>query len=114
MNISSAVLNVLPEHAESVIEAVKRSELCDFHLYDKGNVVITIDGETTGQEMQKLKNIEKIPHVIASRLIYSYSEEELDVERERLSGEADLPNWLNDETIKAEAIKYNGDLRKKI
>lgn len=114
MNISSAVLSVLPEYADGLIEAVKESNLCDFHLYDKGSVVITIEGETTGQEMEKLKKIEKIPHVISSRLIYSYSEEELDEERERLNGEADLPDWLNDDKIKAEAIKYNGDLRKKM
>lgn len=114
MNISSAVLNVLPEHSGGVIEAVKSSDLCDFHLYENGNVVITLEGETTGQEMEKLKQIEKIPHVIASRLIYSYSEEELDAERARLCGEADLPDWLNDDKIKAESIKYSGDLRKKM
>ena len=75
---------------------------------------VTIEGANTGEEMGKLKQIEKMPFVIAARLIYAYSEEELDVERERLTHQDDLPTWLNDEKVKAEDIKYAGDLRKKL
>ena len=113
MNISSAVINVLPDNAEAVIQQIEEGNLCEFHLYENGNIIVTIEGANTGEEMAKMKQIEKIPFVIAARLIYAYSEEELDAERECLTHEGDLPAWLNDDRVKAEDIKYAGDLQEK-
>lgn len=80
MNISSLVVKVLPVNMEPALEALKRSGLCDVHFHDhgKGTVVVTIEGRDTGEEMDKMKAIEKLPHVLGAALVYAYSEAELD------------------------------------
>ena len=80
MNISSLVVKVLPVNMEPALEALKRSGLCDIHFHDrqKGTVVVTIEGKDTGEEMDKMKAIEKLPHVLGAALVYAYSEAELD------------------------------------
>ena len=79
MNISSLVVKVLPANMEQAMEALKRSGLCDIHFHDlqKGTVVVTIEGMDTGEEMDKVKAIEKLPHVIGAAMVYAYSEAEL-------------------------------------
>lgn len=80
MNISSLVVKVLPVNVEPALEALKRSGLCDIHFHDrqKGTVVVTIEGKDTGEEMDKVQAIEKLPHVLGAALVYAYSEAELD------------------------------------
>ena len=80
VNISSLVVKVLPMNMEPALEALKRSGLCDVHFHDqqKGTVVVTIEGKNTGEEMDKMKAIEKLPHVLGVALVYAYSEAELD------------------------------------
>ena len=87
MNISSLVVKVLPVNMEPAIEALKRSELCDIHFYhrQKGAVVVTIEGKDTGEEMDKMKAIEKLPHVLGAALVYAYSEAELDAAAKRIA-----------------------------
>src|SRR5512137_1796533 len=79
MNISSLVVKVLPANMEQAMEALKRSGLCDIHFHDvnKGAVVVTIEGKDTGEEMDKVKAIEKLPHVLGAAMVYAYSEAEL-------------------------------------
>jgi nitrate reductase NapD len=80
VNISSLVVKVLPMNMEPALEALKRSGLCDVHFHDlqKGTVVVTIEGKDTGEEMDKMKAIEKLPHILGAALVYAYSEAELD------------------------------------
>jgi nitrate reductase NapD len=80
MNISSLVVKVLPVNMDPAIEELKRSELCHIYFYHrkKGAVVVTIEGKDTGEEMDKVKAIEKLPHVLGAALVYAYSEAELD------------------------------------
>ncbi len=44
-------------------------------------------------------------------MMYAYSEDELDKEREKLEQGGKIPDWLNDPETKPKNIKYNGDLR---
>ena len=87
MNISSLVVKVLPENMDPALEALNRSGLCDVHFHDrqKGTIVVTIEGRDTGEEMERMKAIEKLPHVLGAALVYSYSEEELDRAAELLA-----------------------------
>jgi nitrate reductase NapD len=80
VNISSLVVKVLPMNMAPALEALKRSGLCDVHFHDhqKGTVVVTIEGKDTGEEMDKMRAIEKLPHVLGAALVYAYSEAELD------------------------------------
>jgi nitrate reductase NapD len=78
---------------EPALEALKRSGLCDIHFHDrhKGTVVVTIEGKDTGEEMDKMKAIEKLPHVLGAALVYAYSEAELDAAARIIAERPDRP-----------------------
>ena len=80
VNISSLVVKVLPVNMETALDALTRSGICDIHFHDrlKGTIVVTIEGKDTGEEMDKMNAIEKLPHVLGVALVYAYSEAELD------------------------------------
>jgi nitrate reductase NapD len=114
MNISSIVVQTLPKFVEEVAESLKNCEACDYHLHDeKGRIIITIEGEGVSQELEKLHIVESIPHVIAADMQMAYSEDELDEHMEVLKNQDVVPKMLNDDTIEAKDIIYNGDLKKK-
>ena len=113
MTISSIIVQTTPKNVEKVVEMLKKSELCEYHLHDeKGRIIITAEGENTGQEMEKLSKIQQLEGILSAEMHYSYNEDELDKMREDLEI-AETPEWLNDENIKAEEIEYHGDLKKK-
>lgn len=114
MNISSIVVQTKPEHLEEVLKDIKECEVCDYHLHDeKGRIIITIEGESVKEELEKLHVIEAIPHVIAADMQMAYSEDELDKHIEVLENSDAVPKVLNDENIDPSKIVYNGDLKKK-
>ncbi len=110
MNISSLVVTTLPENADSVIEVLKNSELCEYHAHKDGKIVVTIEGESVSEEIRILNEINALEKVVGAEMIYSYCEDELEKEREHLEVHGKTPDWLNDENAKAEDIKYNGRL----
>ena len=88
MNISSIVVQTLPKYLDSVIENLKKSGVCDYHMHDeKGRIIITIEG----------KNVE----------------EELSNHMEVLENADLVPKVLNDKDIKVEDMIYRGDLKRK-
>ncbi len=113
MNISSVVVQVMPKYVDEVVEALKKSEYCDYHLHDKekGKIIITIEGEGVAEEIDKLKHIQMIPHVISAEMMMSYSEEELERERDKIEKQNPVPEILNKDDVKAEDIVYGGDVR---
>lgn len=114
MNVSSIVVQTVPKYLDGLVQALKDCEVCDYHMHDeKGRIIITIEGEGVGEELEKLKVIEAIPHVIAADMQMSYSEDELDAHMEVIANGDAVPKVLNDDTIKAKDIVYNGDLKKK-
>ena len=114
MNISSIVIQTLPKHVEEVVESLKKSGVCDYHMHDeKGRIIITIEGNGVQEELKKLKFIEAIPHVITADMQMSYSEDELSSHMEVLQNADAVPKVLNDETIDVTNMVYNGDLKKK-
>ena len=46
-------------------------------------------------------------------MMYSYSEDELDELKTKLENTDKIPDWLNDDNVRAEDIKYHGDLKKR-
>jgi nitrate reductase NapD len=76
MNVSSLVVKVLPEKMELALAALKDSGLCEVHAQDaeKGAIIVTIEGKDVGEEMDKMRAIEKLPHVLGAALVYSASE----------------------------------------
>ena len=114
MNISSIVVQTLPKYLDSVIENLKKSGVCDYHMHDeKGRVIVTIEGENVEEELKKLKVIEAIPHISSADMQMSYSEEELSRHMQVLENSDAVPKILNDKDVKVEDIVYHGDLRRK-
>jgi len=113
MNLSSIVVQTKSEHLNEVLEAIKSSKDCEYHLHDeKGRIIVTIEGKDTEEEISKLKNIQEIPFVISAEMIFAYSEDELEQERDKLEGSDDnIPEWLNSPDATMKDIKYGGDLK---
>jgi nitrate reductase NapD len=114
MNISSIVVQTLPKFLDEVVENLKKCEACDYHLHDeKGRVIITIEGQSVSEELEKLRVIEAIPHVIAADMQMAYSEDELDQHMEVINNADAVPKMLHDDTLDPKDIIYRGDLKKK-
>ncbi|MFA6191526.1 MAG: chaperone NapD [Sulfurimonas sp.] len=114
MNISSIVVQTVPKYLDEVVQSLKDCEACDYHMHDeKGRIIITIEGDGVSEELKKLKIIEEIPHVIAADMQMAYSEDELNAHMEVINNSDVVPKMLNDDSIRASDIVYNGDLRKK-
>jgi len=116
MNVSSIVVQVMPQHVDDVLEILKNAEFCDYHFHDKdmGKIIVTVEGESVDDEIRNLKIIQSVQHVIAADMMMSYSEDELDAEIKKLENSDPIPAMLNDDTLRAEDIVYKGDLKKKI
>jgi nitrate reductase NapD len=114
MNISSIVVQTTPKYLDEVVETLKKSDVCDYHMHDElGRIIITIEGDGVQEELKKLKVIEAIPHVISADMQMAYSEEELSSHMDVLENSDVVPKVLNDNDIKPYEIVYNGDLKKK-
>jgi len=114
MNISSIVVQTIPKFLDEVVQSLKDCEVCDYHLHDeKGRIIITIEGEGVSEELEKLRVVEAIPHVIAADMQMAYSEDELDAHMEVINGQDAVPKMLNDDNIEVKDIVYNGDLKNK-
>ena len=115
MNVSSIVVQVRQEYVDEVVEALKAADFCDYHFHDKsiGKIIVTVEGEGVSEEIAKVKKIQEVPHVIAADMMMAYSEEELEKERAKLEMGPNVPEMLNDDTLRAEDIVYHGDLKHK-
>lgn len=113
MNISSAIVKVNPENLEEVNKTLGKSDLCEVHHKENGKLIIVIEGNNSNDEIKKMRAIEAIEKVLSVELIYSYSENEIENNRSQIEQSGEQPEWLNDETIDASNIPYNGNLKKK-
>ncbi len=113
MNISSIVIQVLPEYCNSIIEIIKASDICDYFMHDETKIIVTIEGEDVSEEIGKLNQIQKVDYVISADMMYSYSEEELEKEKDKIEKSGNINEWLNDTNQNAGLINYAGDLKKK-
>ena len=114
MNISSIVVKTVPKYLDEVVESLKNCEVCDCHMHDEqGRIIITIEGNGVSEELDKLRVIEAIPHVITADMQMAYSEDELDTHMEVIANGDAVPKVLNDDNVKFQDMQYNGDLKKK-
>jgi len=114
MNISSIVVKTVPTYLDGVVKALKDCEVCDYHMHaEEGRVIITIEGESVSEELEKLRIIEAIPHVITADMQMAYSEDELDAHMEVIANGDAVPKILNDDEVDFSNVPYNCDLKKK-
>ena len=98
MNVSSVVVKTVPDRMNDVMENIRAVDGCEPSFHDEeGRIVVTIEGETISQEMERLKTIQALPHVLSAELAYAYSEEELRGLRDHIQGRDDaVPEALKD------------------
>ncbi len=114
MNLSSVIIQTKPEFIQELVAVVSKSSLCEYHIHDeKGRIIVTIEDEGIENEIQKLRQIQQLDHVISADMVFSYSEDELDREKDKLLNNDKLPEWLNNPKAKLSDINYNGDLKGK-
>ncbi|MFA5454216.1 MAG: chaperone NapD [Sulfurimonas sp.] len=114
MNISSIVVKTVPKYLKKVVQSLKDCEACDYHMHDEmGRIIITIEGEGVAEELEKLRIIEAIPHVITADMQMAYSEDELDAHMEIIANGDAVPKILNDDSVDFTNMTYNGDLKKR-
>ena len=114
MNISSIVVQTLPENVESVIQSLKDSGVCDYHLHDPiGKIIVTVEGKDVEEEISKLIEIQILPDVIAADMMMTYQEDQLDEEIRKVNAQGVVPKMLNDGNMDPSKIVYNGDLKKR-
>lgn len=114
MNISSIVVKTVPKYLNEVVQSLKNCEACDYHMHDEqGRIIITIEGEGVAEELEKLRIIEAIPHVITADMQMAYSEDELDAHMEIIANGDAVPKILNDDSVDFTNMTYNGDLKKR-
>jgi len=114
MNISSIVVQTVPEHLDAVVASLKACEVCDYHMHDKkGRIIITIEGENVSKELEKLRVVEAIPYVYAADMQMAYSEDELDEQIDFINKREAVPKVLNDSDVDIDRVMYNGDMKKR-
>ncbi len=111
MNISGLVVRTNPKHLDEVIKSLEESGMCDVHFHDDiGRIIVTIEAESTDEEVYKTKALMALPHVLSVDLVYTYSE---DLEKAEHMFE-EVPQILKDENVRAEDIVYHGDVKKRL
>lgn len=115
MNLSSIIVQVKQEHLSDVIRSIKTSDDFEYQLHDEaGRIIVTIEGKDTGEEVEKLKRLKSLKHVVSAEMVFFYSEDELEREREKLEkSEDNIPEWLNDPNADLKDIRYGGDVKGK-
>jgi len=112
MNISSVVIQAVPEHIEDLVVELKKGEICEYQMHDeKGRVIVIIEEEGVEQEVVRLKQLQQLQHVLSADMAFSYSENELEEERDKLDKSNKIPDWMNDPKASFKDIRYNGDLK---
>jgi nitrate reductase NapD len=113
VNISSIVVQAMPEHIEALVETFKNSNFCEYHLHDrdKGKIILTVEGKDVEEEIEKLIKIQQIPTVMSADMMMTYQEEQLDEEIRRLEEQDRVPDILKREDVDVKDIVYNGDLK---
>ena len=95
MNISGIVVTTAPECSEAVSEAINALGWARVdHSDDTGRLIATLEGETTEIEIERLKELKRLPGVLFAEMVVHCFEDEPTppIESEAAS------QYLNDET----------------
>ena len=114
MNISSIVVQVLPQNYDLVKTELEEGEICDYHFgdKDKGKMIVTIEGTGVEEEIKKLVAIQQTKNILAADMMQTYQEELEEAIKELQEADV-IPDMLNMDSVDVRDIIYNGDLRKK-
>jgi periplasmic nitrate reductase NapD len=103
MNVSGILVVVLPEHVAASIETLGHLNRVEVHHCDMeaGRIVVTQEAETIQAEVDGLKRIKALPHVILAEMVYHCFEEDSELsgsvpsELDELEGLNPVPSFLH-------------------
>jgi len=103
MNVSGILVVVPPEHIAASIETLDHLAGVEVHQSDTktGRIVVTQEAETVQAEVDGLKRIKALPHVILAEMVYHCFEEggefsgSVPPELDELEGMNSVPSFLN-------------------
>jgi nitrate reductase NapD len=103
MNVSGILVVVPAECLASAIEALNRLDGVDVHQYDAqtGRIVVTQEAEGIQAEVDGLKRIKALPHVILAEMVYHCFEDDSELmeavprELDEPAGVCEVPPYLN-------------------
>lgn len=104
MNVSGILVVVPPEHVTASIESISHLsgvevQHCDM---ETGRIIVTQEAETIPAEVDGLKRIKALPHVILAEMVYHCFEEDSELsasippELDELEGINPVPSVLNE------------------
>jgi nitrate reductase NapD len=99
VNISGILIITSPEHSGDVIERLKSMTGIDVHYVDAatGRIVITQEAASISAEVDGLKRIRALPHIILAEMSCHYFEED----RELMDA---IPAELDDEVLESGSV----------
>ena len=110
MNISSVIVLSKEKDNTELIQALKSIEGCEVHLSEGQKIIVSLEAENLDAETGIFRKIEKTPGVMSARLVYAYSENEVEQDMKNVEQSAEYPEWLNKDTH-AREIPYSGKLK---
>jgi nitrate reductase NapD len=103
MNVSGILVVVPPEYVDASIGTLGHLNGVEVHQCDTetGRIVVTQEAETVQAEVDGLKRIKALPHVILAEMVYHCFEEggefsdSVPPELDELEGMKSVPSFLN-------------------
>jgi nitrate reductase NapD len=105
VNISGILVVAPVDHIDAVIDALEALPGVDVHHIDRsgGRIVVTQEAPTVHDEVEGLKRIKVVPHVVLAEMVHHYIADDDEVVAAIPPGLDDaqlprIPSFLSDET----------------
>ena len=97
MEFSTILVSLQPSRMEELTETVAQVEGVEIHYRDPaGRVLITLEGENTGQVVERLKSLKLLPGIISAEMVSHYFGDEGEGFRDGVDP-SPWNGWLNEE-----------------
>jgi len=73
-HVSSAVISVMPDAVQAVLNEIARHENVEVHGSDGRRIVLTIEGRSSGELGQKLTEINLMKGVLSACMVFEHAE----------------------------------------
>lgn len=99
MNLSGVAIGTAPENLSALRETLAGFPWAEVHHTDaQGRIVITVEAADTGQQIERLRTVKRLPGVLFAEMVIHYSEDGL-LEGDAASrDDAPILDYLNDDT----------------
>ena len=103
MNISGILVIVSPQRVDSMVDHLNGLDGIDVHHIEAktGRIVITQEGASVHDEVESIKRIKALPHVILAEMVHHHFEEdretlaEIPEDLDSAEGLPEVPAFLN-------------------